>query len=215
MMNRTVSHRLEQFARLGGKMVHGTAWTRLAMASLLLGALASLLIGLRVEAQSGVNVFVVDSAADDADLGPDGVCATAFGECTLRAAIEEANDVPNEPSGPDEIHFAIPGSGVHTISPVGALPPIIDPLVIDGYTQPGASPNTLAAGTNAQLLIELAGTPDVFCGLEFRTSDSLVRGLVINGFGAYGVLLTGENNTVVGNFIGTDATGNQRAGQWL
>ncbi len=144
MMNRTVSHRFEQFARLGGKMVHGTAWTRLAMASLLLGALALLLIGLRVEAQSGVNVFVVDSAADDADLGSDGVCATAFGECTLRAAIEEANDVPNGPGGPDEIHFAIPGSGVHTISPAGVLPPIIDPLVIDGYTQPGARPNTLA-----------------------------------------------------------------------
>jgi hypothetical protein len=30
-------------------------------------------------------------------------------------------------------------------------------VVIDGYTQPGATPNTLAIGDNAVLLIELKG----------------------------------------------------------
>src|SRR5512139_933240 len=36
--------------------------------------------------------FPVDSTADDVDAAPgDGLCATAGGACTLRAAIQEAN----------------------------------------------------------------------------------------------------------------------------
>ena len=50
---------------------------------------------------------------------------------------------------PDAITFSIPGSGVQTISPASPLPTITDPVIIDGYSQPGASPNTLAVGNNA------------------------------------------------------------------
>ena len=45
---------------------------------------------------------------------------------------------------PDVISFNILGGGVHTISPASALPTITDPVIIDGYTQPGATPNTNA-----------------------------------------------------------------------
>src|SRR6267142_6504943 len=55
----------------------------------------------------------------------------------------------------DTISFNIAGSGVQTIRPTSALPTITDPVVIDGYTQPGAGPNTLAEGDDATLLIEL------------------------------------------------------------
>ena len=48
--------------------------------------------------------------------------------CTLRAAIQEANNVP----GLNTINFNIPGSGVQTISPTAPLPIITDPVVIDG-----------------------------------------------------------------------------------
>src|SRR5262249_21314947 len=45
------------------------------------------------------------------------------------------------------------GNGVHTnlktITPVSALPTITDPVIIDGYTQPTATANTLAVGNNA------------------------------------------------------------------
>ncbi len=54
--------------------------------------------------------------------------------------------------------FNIPRAGVHTITPISNLPEVTDQVVIDGYTQPGSSPNTLAAGDNAVLLIELNGT---------------------------------------------------------
>src|SRR5262249_51163528 len=64
---------------------------------------------------------------------------------SLRATIQSANNDTTL----DTIAFAIPGSGVHTISPLSALPTITNPVVIDGYTQPGARPNTLANGDNA------------------------------------------------------------------
>src|SRR5207244_10486254 len=71
------------------------------------------------------------------------------GAGSLRQAILDANEI----TGTDTITFNIPGSGVHTISPTSPLPQISDSVVIDGYTQPGASPNTLAIGDNAVLLV--------------------------------------------------------------
>ena len=45
---------------------------------------------------------------------------------------------PNDQSGPDRIEFNIPGTDVQMIVPFSAFPAITDPIVIDGYTQPGA-----------------------------------------------------------------------------
>src|SRR5579885_2666223 len=67
------------------------------------------------------------------------------GPGSLRQAILDANASP----GTQTIAFNIPGTGVHTISPASALPGITDPVTIDGYTQTGATKNTLATGTNA------------------------------------------------------------------
>ena len=46
----------------------------------------------------------------------------------------------------DTIAFNIPGSGVHTITPSSPLPTITDPVVINGYSQPGATPTQTAPG---------------------------------------------------------------------
>src|SRR3982751_5309645 len=62
------------------------------------------------------------------------------GAGSLRQAIIDANATANV-GGPDEIGFAIAGDGLHTIEPLTELPAIIDPLVIDGYTQDGAAAN--------------------------------------------------------------------------
>jgi hypothetical protein len=85
----------------------------------------------------------------------------------------------------DTITFNITGTGVQTISPALPLPDITDPVVIDGYTQPGSSPNTSATTSNAVLLIELnGGNVDAsnVDGLRLVASGSTVRGLVINRF---------------------------------
>src|SRR6187455_523083 len=85
--------------------------------------------------------FTVDSTGDESDANTgDNVCQTAGGTCTLRAAIEQANAT----AGADTIAFAIPGSGVHTITPQSVLTAVVDAATIDGYTQPGSSPNTNA-----------------------------------------------------------------------
>src|SRR5207248_6622024 len=59
------------------------------------------------------------------------------GTGSLRQAITDANVAGGT------ITFNIPGGGVHTISPLSApLPNIAQSITIDGYTQPGSSPNT-------------------------------------------------------------------------
>ena len=146
--------------------------------------------------------FVVNSTADPGN----GVCDVT--ECTLREAIIAAN----VHSGPDIIAFNIPGSGTHTIKPASALPTIGGPLVIDGYTQPGAGPNTNppALGSNATLKIELDGTSVVTFtnGLRISGGGSTVRGLVINRFTGSGIRIDQLGaNVIEGNFIGTDVTG--------
>ena len=85
--------------------------------------------------------------------------------------------------------------------------------MIDGYTQPGASANTLAVGDNSVHLIELSGGP-VGAALIITAGNSTIRGLVINRFtnvsfnAGDGIrLLTNGGNKVEGCFIGISADG--------
>ncbi|HEX3085010.1 MAG TPA: CSLREA domain-containing protein, partial [Pyrinomonadaceae bacterium] len=67
--------------------------------------------------------FTVNSLGDtpDANTG-DNLCADAAGDCTLRAAIEQANAT----AGADTVNFDLPGAGPHTIQLSSALPVISD-----------------------------------------------------------------------------------------
>jgi YVTN family beta-propeller protein len=117
------------------------------------------------------------------------------GSGSLRDAITLANATPATDVA--NIHFNIPGAGVHTVQPTSMLPALTAHVVIDGSTQPGfAGPP----------LIELDGT-----AADFTTGLSLgagcrVRSLIINRCGNSGLWL-GGNARVEGCYIGTDATG--------
>ena len=130
------------------------------------------------------------------------------GSGSLRNAIECANNAP----GLDTISFNIPGAGPHDIAPLSALPTITDPVIIDGYSQTGATPNTNppTSGSNADLQITLSGSQagGGANGLTITSGNSTVQGLVISDFHGIGIEISGAGgNRVQGSFIGTDVTG--------
>ena len=200
---------------------NGVAASRLLVLGLLLAAIAVPLMMAAKPAHASTT-FTVNSTADhsDAVLGVDG-CFTGFTvdgaggakvpECTLRAALNEANYT----SGADTINFAIAGTGVKTIAPESELPTITEAVTINGYSQPGTQPNQKAVGSDALLKIELSGAsvPGSY-GLQIGAANSTVKGLIINRWHG-GVRMSGNDakgNKVVGNYIGTDPSGTKDLG---
>jgi CSLREA domain-containing protein len=181
---------------------------------MMLAAISSLAdwIAPRPAVAQATSTFTVNSTGDEADTAPgNGVCAASGGACTLRAAIQEAN----LHRGPDTIAFNIPGTGVHTIQIGSTLPTISDesgPTTIDGYTQPGSSPNTDPLASNANINVQITtptAYPDGISGLTISSPGNVIRGLSIFKI-RRNVWIVGPNatsNTIAGNFIGTDSAG--------
>jgi uncharacterized repeat protein (TIGR01451 family) len=183
------------------------------------------------------NIFTVTNTSD-------GVIAvgTEFTGPTgsLRAAIYNANNA----TGAAEIDFNIPTSdpgynastGAFLIQPLSegapggfnnfALPPINQTVTIDGYTQPGASPNTSSTSDNAKILIQIDGgmatTPGGAGLVPFDDTGSTFRGMDFTGWtnpeittgssgatasGAEGMEANGVGDYIEGDFFGTDPTG--------
>ncbi len=173
--------------------------------------------GLTTAVNAAMTVYANPTVVNTHDSGPG----------SLRQAILDANSL----SGTNTISFDIPTSdpgynaatGTFTIAPLSALPIITNSVILDGYTQPGANPNTLAAGDNAVLKIELSGSNEgtnvsnisppygipslAGVGLAIEATNSTVEGLDFTGFSAYAIWLIGGENTLEGNFIGTDVSG--------
>ena len=135
------------------------------------------------------------------------------GPGSLRDAIVAANANP----GADRVVFNIPGAGAQVISVLSPLPQITDSLEIDGYTQPGAKPNSQAIGSDAVLLIQLDGTQNSPEGLTINASNCTIRGLALTNFilrnpffvngGVAIAARGGSGNKIEGCFIGTNANG--------
>jgi len=141
---------------------------------------AALLLLVVAAASLSADTFTVTSTADT-------------GAGSLRQAITDANNH----AGVDTIAFDIPGSGVQTINvSLTLLPPIMDPVILDGATQPGYS---------GAPLIELHGSQTA--GLNIQAGSSTIRGLVLNNFSELILLQSGGGNLIEGCYLGTDATG--------
>ncbi|HVR77549.1 MAG TPA: NosD domain-containing protein [Acidimicrobiia bacterium] len=151
--------------------------------------------------------FVVTSNGDGPDLERgDGLCATADGVCTLRAAIEEANAHPNDtdPIVPDVIHFDIRDEpsvgGEHVIQPSEPLPAITETVDIDATTQTQLHGSVIVLdGTNAGAGTGLA----LSSGDTTTSSGSLIRGFVIRNFQGAGIVIfgTSNGNLIIGSVI--------------
>lgn len=149
-----------------------------------------------------VSDLIVNSAGDAADDDPgDGVCDTGgtvevggsqVPECTLRAAIEEANA-----SGEDTIVFDI--AGTPSISPTSPLPAIEGSVHLDATSQPDGTV-VLAGGSAGE-------DAD---GLVLTGSQATISGLTITGHEGAAIVLAGDGgHRVEGSTIGgSAATGN-------
>jgi YVTN family beta-propeller protein len=125
---------------------------------------------------------------------------------SLRYAMNYANSTIGVT---DIITFSIPGYGPFTIQPHTALPIIIDPVIIDGYSQPGAS------ATSPILLIEIDGTIAGLGsnGLTISSGSCTIKGIVINRFAGDGIQITNSGgNIILGNYIGVDVMGESPEG---
>ncbi len=174
---------------------------------------------LSVTYRTGTNAtIVVNSTGDAGDTAPgDGSCTTggtvgADPECTLRAAIEEANGR----AGADTIDFAIPTSDpgynasplAYTFTPASPYPYLTDPVVIDARTQ---------AEWAGDPVIQLDGTAAVGAsgGLILRTHNSAIHGFIVHSFPDEGLEIDGwtgfgDDNVLTNNWIGFDVSLNPR-----
>src|SRR5579884_2498051 len=136
----------------------------------------------RLERRLMFSMIVVSNTNDD-------------GPGSLRHAILDANAT----RGADTIVFQIPGIGVQTIAPQSPLPPITQPLIIDGTTQLGyvKSPLIELDGQNAG-----AGAD----GLMLAAEPCTVAALIVNRFAQNGIVLP-KGGQVSGCYVGTTATG--------
>ena len=181
----------------------------------LLGCLALSPLGPRADAAT----FVVDTTSD---LALGACAALVAADCSLRGAIIAANLSPDQ----DTIEFAIPPSDPGfvpatghwriSVPDPGLLPGITQPLMIDGYSQPGAVPNSntpAQGGLNGTLKIEIHGSNplgNANYGLQLDSAQtSAIRGLAINNFRDGQVFVRGAApHRIEGCYLGTDITGN-------
>jgi trimeric autotransporter adhesin len=126
------------------------------------------------------------------------------GAGSLRAALLAAN----ANAAANTVIFQLP-LPLQPIRPLTTLS-IGEQLIVDGYTQAGATVNTYSSGTNAQLKVEIDGSmiPNGTPLLQVNAPDVVLRGLAVNSSPNVGILFGGtEGGRVEGNFLGTDLTG--------
>lgn len=132
--------------------------------------------------------FFITSTGDEPDANPgDGMCQTALTNCTLRAAIQEAN----AQGGTNSINAQTFGPA-NTIDLTQDLPPLLHPVVVDGFV----------TGTRR---LEINGHG--FAGLDVRGGNSTIRRWVINRCSTAVALRDKGHNTVDFCLIGTDTNG--------
>jgi CSLREA domain-containing protein len=168
--------------------------------------------------------FTVDSTGDDPDASPgNGVCRTAGGQCTLRAAIQEVNALT---PGPHTIGFNIStmssgynSSGYWVIRPASALPAItVGNVTIDGRTQLAGN----LGWTHPRIVLDGSLITGGANGLTITSSGNTIRRLTIQNFvtsasdwegttGSGIFIRDSTNNRVHGCYLGTTPDGSSAA----
>ncbi|HQX52330.1 MAG TPA: right-handed parallel beta-helix repeat-containing protein, partial [Planctomycetaceae bacterium] len=168
----------------------------------------------RLEVRALLSIYSI-AVTTTADSGPG----------TLRQAILDANavnvldnveivfEIPETDPGFVDVDSALAEGDaqrdVFRIRPLSELPAIQNvenkPVSILGETQSTTTGNTNSTRPLIELDGSLAGAG--VNGLSLNSDAVQVRGLTINRFDTAGIVAFGNNLTIAGNFIGTDAAG--------
>ena len=178
--------------------------------------------------------FVVNDSGDERDDDTsDGVCATDAGTCTLRASINQANQL----DGLTQISFSvssatnrdsatkpvtIDGTSMGMVEVTGSIGlrggnstvrgVAVGALSVSFFTPGAHSTNNVIEGNR----IGLNATEDMTPGVSIRSPDNQIGGTtsaarnILSALGWWCLTVSGEDTTdidVKGNWIGTDATG--------
>jgi Putative Ig domain/Protein of unknown function (DUF1573) len=201
------AHCSHQPLKQNGVLGSSTMRLRAASAIMTLGLIASAMTSLTpVYAQT---TLTVNSTADT------GVFNQTTG--TLRDVLNYMSINCYGAFPPYTVNFNIPGAGPHVIAPASSLPSInCADTIINGYSQPGATVNTLGSGNNAVLKINVARpmASTATDGLIVNADNVTVRGLVISSFSTgSGIRIDNRSSVqILGNFIGTNVTGSAADG---
>lgn len=130
-------------------------------------------------------VYIVNSDQNQPDSSPgDGICATSLGNCTLRAAVQEAN----RDLSWSRINFA----SQMTIN-YPYLEGLSEPFTTinasdqwDGSWPSGQPGVILSEGNNSNGMLAIAG------------DYAIIRGLQFNGGGSTGIVVSGSRGTIIG-----------------
>ncbi len=155
----------------------------------------------RIEALEERNLLSTFQVTNNSDAGPG----------SFRQAIIDNNATP----GINAIDFAIPGTGVQTISLSTPLPAVNNPAIIDATTQPGYAGSPLVELNGANIYLPGVSPPTLqpgVIGMVLSGGASTVKGLTIDRFTGAGIYATGDGNTIAADFIGTDPTGTRSSG---
>ena len=128
------------------------------------------------------------------------------GAGSLRQALIDANAAPNV----NEIRFNISGACPRTINLASLLPDIVQPVSINGYSQPGSVRNTASPGWNANLCIVLNGANQITGAYGFNVNTGAspdatvsIEGIAFSGHSiAAAQFIAGRDHRFVGNQIG-------------
>ena len=160
----------------------------------------ALLISLPTNQAYSQLVLDVNSRFDQPDANPgDGICLTAAGKCTLRAALEETNAYPNTTDFDIITFYNIPlVSGKARINVTGfGLPQITEAVKIRGGTAPPGL--TRIDGSNASYANGLY--------LRYGSAGSVIKGMIIGNFPLAGILIIDDDIKIQHSYIGTKPNG--------
>ena len=158
-------------------------------------------------------IFTVTHADDTNDANPgDGICADASGNCTFRAAVEEAN-ANNNPTDIDIINFNIFNGLPINLS--GSID-ITEPVFINGYSDERSDMGNVSTCTIHTGLVEIT-TDGTYLGsaLNINANNVSISGIYLHGFNSFGAAINvsanndADNLEVFGNILSDNHIGVQ------